>query len=110
MRKADKNELEFIEESLMDLKTQIDNIKLYLETNVWTNLEDERKRKSEFKFQADLYDKYIVWLKSYIELTGIIDFYNENNKEKEDKLRKGFKGNELMDMIKAGDLDEDTDE
>lgn len=109
MRKVEKNEIEFIEDSLLDLESNLKNIKTYLETNVWTNIEDESKRKREFKFQADLFDKYNLWLEKYMTLSGIVEFYNENNKDKEDKLRKGFKGNELMDMLQKGELNDEDE-
>lgn len=106
-RKPSNNEIEFIEESLVDLQVQLDNIKTYLDTNPWVNIEDETKKQREFKFQATLYNQYTDWLEKFMELTGVIDFYNESNKEKEDKLRKGYKKNALMEKIIEGDLEVD---
>lgn len=102
-KKPKDSELEFIEEALIDLKVQIDNIKTYLDTNPWINItDDENKQQREFKFQANLYDKYNVWLEKYMQLTGIIDFYNEAMKEETDELRKGFTENHLMEQLKEG--------
>lgn len=103
-RKINDSEVEFIEKSLIDLNVQLDNIKTYLDGNPWINIQDENKQQREFKFQASLYDKYNVWLEKYMELSGIIDYYNEANAEKDDKLRKGYKDNALMDMIQDGTM------
>lgn len=98
-RKVKNSDIEFIEDTLVDLKVQIDNIKTYLESNPWLDIKDETVRKREFKFQADLFDKHKDWLEKYMNLCGIVEFYNQNQVKDEEKLRKGFKENEFMDMI-----------
>lgn len=103
-RKVKTKEVEFIEESLTDLRVQLDNIKTYLDTNPWINKKEEDVKQREFKFQAALYDKYNVWLEKYMELTGIVEYYNQANSDKNDKLRQGYKPNALMDMVQGGDL------
>lgn len=104
-RKPTKSDIEFIEESLIDLKVQLDNIKTYLETNPWIDIvDDDSKQQREFKFQSGLYDKYNAWLEKYMNLSGIVDFYNEANKEDEEELRKGYKDNELMEKLKRGEI------
>lgn len=103
-RKIKNSEVIFIEESLVDLQVQLDNIKTYLDSTPWVNIEDEVKREKEFKFQSSLYDKYAGWLQKFMELSGIIDFYNESNKKKEDTLRKGYKENHLMQTLIKGEL------
>ncbi|MDC7249861.1 MAG: hypothetical protein PQJ49_08105 [Sphaerochaetaceae bacterium] len=103
-KKPTNSDIEFIEESLIDLKVQLDNIKTYLETNPWIDIDDENKKQREFKFQATLYDNYNKWLEKYMELSGIVEFYNEANQEDEEELRKGYKENELMEKIKRGEI------
>ena len=104
MRKVTKEDLDFIEKTLLDLKIQLDNIKTYLDSNSWVNIQKDAQRQKEFRFQAELYDKYQKWLEKYMELSGIIEFYNESNKDKGDKLRKGFQENHLQNLLKNGEL------
>ena len=70
-RKINKKEVAFIEETLIDLQVQLDNIKTYLDSNVWVNIDDENKKQREFKFQASLYDKYNTWLEKYMDTVEI---------------------------------------
>lgn len=105
MRKVSSDEKDFIETSLMDLRIQLDNIKTFLDTKSWINESKESSKQKAFEFQSKLFDKYQVWLEKYMNLSGVVDYYNEAHKDKGEKLRKGYVGNELMEMLQKGELD-----
>lgn len=99
---VNKKDAEFVKNSLEELKVQLDNIKVYLETKPWMGVEDENKQQREFKFQTSLFDSQLKYIEKYMELSGIVDFYNESQLNKESKLMKGFSENPMMDILKEG--------
>lgn len=109
MRKPNNEELEFVEKSLKELKIQLDRIIHYIQENPWTAM-DTNTKSTEFKFQTELFNNHTKWMNSYLELSGIYDFYTENNKKEEKQIRKGYEENITMDILKGGNLDELIDE
>lgn len=106
MRKPDSKEIDFIEKSLQELKTQLDRIIHYIEENPWTAMDNPNTKSAEFKFQTELFNNHTKWMNSYLQLSGIYDFYVENNKKEEKQIRKGYDENITMDILKGGNLDD----
>lgn len=104
MRKPTSDEVDFVEKSLTELKTQLDRITEYIAQNPWTAMDNDTKS-AEFKFQTELFNNHTKWMKSYLELSGIFDFYTENNKKEERQIRKGYDENITMDILKSGDIE-----
>lgn len=111
MRKVSKEELAFINESLKELKVQLDRIMEYIKENPWTAM-DTNVKSDEFKFQTELFNNHTKWMKSYLELSGVYDFYNEAMKEskKDTSIRQGHIDNPVMDIIKNDNIDSLLDE
>ena len=111
MRKVNREELRFIDESLKELKVQLDRIMVYIKENPWTAM-DTNVKSDEFKFQTELFNNHTKWMKSYLELSGVYDFYNEAQKEssKESSIRQGHIDNPVMDMLKNDNIDELLDD
>lgn len=106
MRKVHKEELTFINESLVELRVQLDRIMEYIKDNPWTAM-DNNVKSDEFKFQTELFNNHTKWMKSYLELSGVYEFYNEAQKEnaKSSNIREGHFDNPVMDIIKDGNID-----
>lgn len=111
MRSVHKEELEFINNSLSELRVQLDRIMEYIKTNPWTAM-DNNVKSDEFKFQTELFNNHTKWMKSYLELSGVYEFYNEAQKEKSksSNIREGHIDNPTMDFLKDGSLDSMLDD
>lgn len=111
MRKVSSEELKFIDNSLKELKVQLDRIMEYIKENPWTAM-DNNVKSDEFKFQTELFNNHTKWMKSYLELSGVYEFYNEAQKEsnKGRNVRQGHEDNPVMDIIKNDDIDSLLDE
>ena len=70
MRKVNKEEVEFIDNSLKELKIQLERIMEYIKENPWTAMTNDTKS-DEFKFQTELFNNHTKWMKAYLELSGI---------------------------------------
>lgn len=107
MRKVNRDELKFIDESLKELKVQLERIMEYIKENPWTAM-DSNVKSEEFKFQTELFNNHTKWMKSYLELSGVFEFYNEAQKEtdKQSSIRQGHIDNQVMDFIKNDNIDE----
>ena len=107
MRKVNKEEVEFIDNSLKELKIQLERIMEYIKENTWTAMTNDTKS-DEFKFQTELFNNHTKWMKAYLELSGIFDFYLEAQKElkKDSSIRQGHIDNPVMDIIKNNNIDE----
>lgn len=106
MRKVNKDELKFIDESLKELKVQLDRIMEYIKENPWTAM-DTNVKSDEFKFQTELFNNHTKWMKAYLDLSGVYEFYNEAQKEsvKDSSIRQGHIDNPVMDMLKNDNID-----
>lgn len=111
MRKVSKDEIAFIEDSLKELKSQLERIMEYIRENPWTAM-DNNTKSAEFKFQSELFNNHTKWMKEYLELSGVYDFYNEALKEskKDSSIRQGHIDNPVMDIIKNDNIDSLLDE
>ena len=111
MRTVHKEELEFINKSLAELKVQLERIMVYIQENPWTAM-DNNVKSDEFKFQTELFNNHTKWMKSYLELAGVYEFYNEAQKEKSksSQIREGHFENPIMDILKGGNLDDLLDD
>lgn len=100
-----KSDEQFIKKSLEELKEQLDRIMEYIQENPWQKM-DTNVRSEEFKFQTSLFDSHTKWLKAYLELSGVFEFYEEamKNQEKESNVRQGHTENSMIAHYKSGEL------
>jgi len=106
-KKITKEELDFVNSSLKEFKEQLERIMEYIKDNPWTAMSNDTKS-DEFKFQTALFDKYTQWMKSYLELSGVYDFYIEAQNKEKDKtnVRQGTNENPIMQFLKSGEVED----
>ena len=106
-KKITKEELDFVNSSLKEFKEQLERIMEYIKDNPWTVMSNDTKS-DEFKFQTALFDKYNQWMKSYLELSGVYDFYIEAQNKEKDKtnVRQGTNENPIMQFLKSGEVED----
>lgn len=98
-RKPNDYDVKYLENYLTDVKVQLDNIKTYWDNNSWIDSEGDKKGNS-FTFHSKLIEKFYELLAKHNELTGITEFYNAQNKDTKEELRKGSKKNYLQEKLK----------
>lgn len=76
-RKPTSGDASYVERKLKILKEQMEKAEAYINKNPWEKIEDDEKRDREFKFQKGLTDSLFDWTESYINMSGIMDVYNQ---------------------------------
>ena len=79
----------------------MDRAEYYLLNNDWDKIEDPDKRSREFRFQKDLSDSLLAWSEAYVNLSGIIDVYNQLKAvNKKSELRAGQTVSGIQSFVK----------
>lgn len=101
-RKPTQSDVDYVEKKLSILKDQMEKAEKYLEENRWDLIEDHAQRSREFQFQKSLSDSLFSWTESYVNLSGILDVYNQLqalNKSK--SLRSGQSVSGIQSFVKS---------
>ena len=101
-----KPHIDYLDDCLALLRQKIGESKEYLDDVRWQDLDSADDRDKEFKFQANLLDKYVAWLSEYARLSGIIEKLNELEGTDEKEIRKGSFRSPFAEMNKNGEFDD----
>lgn len=99
--------LDYLEDCLTLLKTKTTEAREYLNDVRWQDMGEAENREKEFKFQATLVDKYVVWLNEYAKLSGIIEAFNDMKQVEEKEVRKGSSRSAFAEMVKEGEFNDE---
>lgn len=101
-----KPHVDYLDECLSLLRQKVGESKEYLNDVRWQDLVSAEDRDKEFKFQANLLDKYVAWLSEYARLSGIIEKLNELEGTDEKETRKGSYRSAFAEMNKNGEFED----